>query len=40
MSDELVVNDSELVEAPVVHADRRHSEWLMTLREAWRMRRP
>ena len=39
MSDELVVNDSELVEAPVVHADRRHSEWLMTIREAWRMRR-
>jgi len=39
MSDEIVVNDSELVEGPVVHADRRHSEWLMTIREAWRMRR-
>ena len=36
---EMRVNDSELVEPPVVHADRRPSEWLMMLREAWRMRR-
>ena len=36
---EIIVNDSELVEPPVVHADRRPSEWLMMLREAWRMGR-
>ena len=36
---EIIVNDSELVEPPVVHADRRPSEWIMILREAWRMRR-
>ena len=36
---EIRVNDSELVEPPVVHAERRHSEWVMMLREAWRMRR-
>jgi peptide/nickel transport system permease protein len=39
MSDETVVRDSELVEPAVVHADRYHSEWLMTIREAWRMGR-
>ena len=36
---EIRVNDSELVEPPVVHADNRPSEWLMMLREAWRMGR-
>ena len=36
---EIRVNDSELVEPLVVHAERRHSEWLMMLREAWRMGR-
>ncbi|MGE5228104.1 MAG: ABC transporter permease, partial [Deltaproteobacteria bacterium] len=36
---EIRVSDSELVEPPVVHADRRPSEWLMMLREAWRMGR-
>ena len=36
---EIIVNDSELVEPPVIHADRRPSEWLMMLREAWHMRR-
>ncbi len=36
---EISVNDSELVEPLVVHAERRHSEWVMMLREAWRMRR-
>ena len=36
---EIRVNDSELVEPLVIHADRRRSEWLMMLREAWRMRR-
>ena len=39
MSTEITVNDSELVEPPVVQGDRRRSEWLMTLREAWHMRR-
>jgi peptide/nickel transport system permease protein len=39
MSTENIVNDSELVEPPVTEGERRHSEWLMTLREAWRMRR-
>jgi peptide/nickel transport system permease protein len=36
---EISVNDSELVEAPVVHGERRPSEWVMMLREAWRMGR-
>jgi peptide/nickel transport system permease protein len=36
---EIRVNDSELVEPVVVQGDRRPSEWLMTLREAWRMGR-
>ena len=36
---EIMVNDSELVEPPVIHAGRRRSEWLMMLREAWRMSR-
>ena len=36
---EIRVNDSELVEPPVIVAERRHSEWVMTLREAWSMRR-
>jgi peptide/nickel transport system permease protein len=36
---EIRVNDSELVEPIVVHAQRRPSEWVMILREAWRMRR-
>jgi len=39
MSDEIIVNDSELVGPPVVHGDRHPSEWLMTIREAWRMGR-
>ncbi len=39
MSDEIMVNDSELVEPAVVHADVRRSEWLMIIAEAWRMRR-
>ncbi|HET6476814.1 MAG TPA: ABC transporter permease [Thermoleophilia bacterium] len=39
MSDEIIISDSELVEPPVVEGERRHSEWLMTLREAWRMGR-
>jgi len=39
MSTEITVSDSELVEPPVVGGERRHSEWLMTLHEAWRMRR-
>jgi len=39
MSDEIVVSDSELVESAAVHAERRRSEWVMTIREAWRMGR-
>ena len=39
MSDEIIVSDSELVEPAVVHVGRRHSEWLMTMLEAWRMGR-
>ena len=39
MNDEIVVSDSELVEPPVIHAGRRRSEWLTTIREAWRMGR-
>ena len=36
---EMRVNDSELVEPVVVHADSRPSEWIMMLREAWSMGR-
>jgi peptide/nickel transport system permease protein len=36
---EIMVNDSELVQPPVTRGDRRASEWLMMLREAWRMGR-
>ena len=36
---EMRVNDSELVEPIVVRGDRRPSEWVMMLREAWRMGR-
>jgi peptide/nickel transport system permease protein len=39
MSDEITVNDSELVGPAVVHADTRHSEWLMIIRESWHMGR-
>ena len=39
MSDEIVVSDSELVEPATIHGDRRRAEWLMTVREAWRMGR-
>ncbi len=39
MSTEITVNDSGLVEPPVLHSGRRHSEWVMTIREAWRMGR-
>jgi peptide/nickel transport system permease protein len=36
---EIRVNDSELVEPIEVHGERRHSEWIMMLREAWHMGR-
>jgi peptide/nickel transport system permease protein len=36
---EIRANDSQLVEPPVIRAERRHSEWVMMLREAWGMRR-
>jgi peptide/nickel transport system permease protein len=36
---EIRVNDSELVEPIEVRGERRHSEWIMMLREAWRMSR-
>jgi len=39
MSDEIIISPDELVEPAVVQAERRPSEWLMTLREAWRMGR-
>jgi peptide/nickel transport system permease protein len=36
---EIRVNDSELVEPVVIRGERRPSEWIMMLREAWRMGR-
>ena len=39
MSDELLVTDSELVAPAVIHADRGRAQWVMTLRETWRMGR-
>ena len=36
---EMRVNDSEIVEGAVTHADVRRSEWLMIIAEAWRMGR-
>jgi peptide/nickel transport system permease protein len=39
MNDEIIVNDSEIVEGAVTHADVRRSEWLMIIAEAWRMGR-
>jgi peptide/nickel transport system permease protein len=39
MNDEIIVSDSELVGPAVVHGDRHPSEWLMTIRDAWRMGR-
>ncbi|MBE0528232.1 MAG: ABC transporter permease [Thermoleophilia bacterium] len=39
MSDEIMISADELAEPAVILPERRHSEWLMTLREAWGMGR-
>jgi len=39
MSDVATVTDSELVGPAVVHSDRRPSEWVMIIHQAWRMGR-